>query len=170
MKKKMFKFYSNYEKEEAWLNEMASKGWHCVDYVFGRYTFEKGEPGEYIYRLQLLEYYTNHAESVEYLEFLEDAGIEVIASHVRWVYLRKKAADGPFELFSDRKSRIAHYKRIISMLLPLALVNYYFSLGFFAHNQLYNLGNLLAAILLTFPVVSYYKRMQALGKETDIRE
>lgn len=54
MKKRVFKFYTNYEKEEAWLNEMAASGWHCIDYLFGRYMFEKGEPGAYIYRIQPL--------------------------------------------------------------------------------------------------------------------
>ncbi len=28
MKKRVVKFYSNYEKEEAWLNQMAAEGWH----------------------------------------------------------------------------------------------------------------------------------------------
>src|SRR5690625_1824528 len=104
MKKRVIKFYSNYEKEEAWLNKMAAQGWHCVDYIFGRYTFEKGKPGEYIYRLQLIEHHYTHAKSADYLEFLEETGVEFIASHIRWVYLRKKAEDGPFELFSDKES------------------------------------------------------------------
>ncbi|HBN95837.1 MAG TPA: hypothetical protein DDZ66_06020 [Firmicutes bacterium] len=170
MKKRVFKFYSNYEKEEAWLNEMAASGWHCVDYLFGRYTFEKGEPGEYIYRIQLLEYYTNHAESVTYLGFLEDTGVEVIASHIRWVYLRKKAIEGPFELFSDRESRIAHYRRIITMLLPLAIVNFLFGSGLLGNPKPVNLFNLGVALLLAVPIISYYKRVQALEKESQIRE
>ncbi len=170
MKKRVFRFYANYEKEEAWLNEMAASGWHCVDYLFGRYLFEKGEPGAYIYRIQLLEYYTNHAESVTYLEFLEDAGVEVIASHLRWVYLRKKTADGPFELFSDKESRIAHYKRIIYMLLPLALFNFLFGTGLLGRVRPINSLNLGAALLLAVPIISYFKRLQTLEKENQIRE
>ena len=168
MKKRVFKIYTNYEKEETWLNEMAASGWHCVDYLFGRYLFEKGEPGAYIYRIQLLEYYTNHAESATYLEFLEDAGVEVIASHTRWVYLRKKAADGPFELFSDKESRIAHYKRIIYMLLPIALFNFLF--GTLGHVRPINALNLGAALLLAVPIISYFQRLQALEEEGQIRE
>src|SRR5690606_15366944 len=102
MKKTVIKFYSNFEKEEQWLNRMAAQGWHCTDYALGRYVFEKGEPGEYIYRLQLLDYPAAHAESAAYLAFLEETGVEVIATWFRWVFLRKKAADGPFEIFSDR--------------------------------------------------------------------
>lgn len=170
MKKRIFKFYTNYEKEEAWLNEMAASGWHCIDYLFGRYVFEKGEPGAYIYRIQLLEYYTNHAESVSYLQFLEDTGIEVFASHARWVYLRRRAADGPFQLFSDTESRIAHYQRIISMLGPLAAINFVFGVGILGNHQAINLLNLGAATLLAIPISSYYKRLQALRKERQIRE
>ena len=51
--------------------------------------FEKGEPGEYIYRIQLLDYPAAHAESAAYLAFLEETGVEVIATWFRWVFLRK---------------------------------------------------------------------------------
>ncbi|MCK9526814.1 MAG: DUF2812 domain-containing protein, partial [Limnochordia bacterium] len=162
MKKSVFKFYANYEKEEVWLNHMAASGWHCTDYLFGRYIFEKGDPGEYTYRIQLLDNYPTHPKNAEYLELLDDANIELIASHIRWVYLRKKAADGPFELFSDRESRIAHYKRIITMLLPLTIMNFTFGMGLLGNAKPVNALNLGAAILLAIPIISYYKRMQAL--------
>ncbi len=170
MKKRVFRFYSNYEKEEAWLNQMAAEGWHCTDYLFGRYIFEKGDPGGYTYRLQLLDNHINHADSVAYLQFLEDAGIEMIASHIRWVYLRKKAESGSFELFSDRESRLTHYKRIITMLLPLSILNFAFGMGFLGHTRPMNALNLGAAILLAIPIFSYYRRMQALEKDGQVRE
>ena len=170
MKKRVFKFYSNYEKEEIWLNKMAADGWHCIDYVFGRYTFERGEPCQYTYRLQLLDYPPRHVESAAYLEFLEEVGIEMVASHLRWVYLRKKTADGPFELFSDRESRIAHYKRIIIMLLPLAIVNLVFGLGFHGAWQPLNVFNLGAAILLGNSMISYYRRILSFEKEGQVWE
>ena len=52
--KVVYRFYSDYEKEERWLNEMASRGWHLVRYRLGGYHFEQGEPGEWIYRIELL--------------------------------------------------------------------------------------------------------------------
>ena len=42
---------------------------------------------------------------------------------MRWVYFRKKTADGPFDLFSDLQSRIKHIKRIIALILPLSCAN-----------------------------------------------
>ena len=54
----------------------------------------------------MLENHPDSPESRKYLEFLEEAGIERVGSYMRWVYLRKKAADGPFDLFSDYESRM----------------------------------------------------------------
>ena len=170
MRKRVIKLYANYEKEEVWLNQMAANGWHCIDYVLGRYTFEKGEPGAYIYRLQILDSFPGHQDSSEYLEFLAEAGIEHFASHGRWVYLRKKSENGPFELFSDRESRIEHYRKIIMMLLPLALLNLSFGLGLLGHFMPINTLNLVAAVLLATPLISYYRRILDLRKEGHVRE
>lgn len=167
---RVFKLYNNYEKEEIWLNEMAAKGFHCVDYCFGRYLFERGTPGEYIYRIQLLEYMPKHPESIPYLEFLEETGVEMIASHLRWVYLRKKAADGPFELFSDQDSRIKHYKQIIFMFLPLIAINLFFGLGFIVSRQIINLANLTAGTALLIPCLIYFRRLRKLQKDSQIYE
>ncbi|MBQ3859711.1 MAG: DUF2812 domain-containing protein, partial [Clostridia bacterium] len=37
----------DFDKEEAWLNEMAAKGLALVSVGLGRYEFEETEPGEY---------------------------------------------------------------------------------------------------------------------------
>jgi hypothetical protein len=114
--KVVHRFYSDYEKEERWLNEMASKGWHLVRYRLGGYHFEQGEPGQWIYRIELLPAELRSAESQEYLSLLLDTGAEAVTTHVRWVYLRRPAALGPFELFSDLESRIGHYRRVLKLL------------------------------------------------------
>jgi len=33
---------------------------------------------------------------------------------MRWVYLRRDAAEGPFDLYTDLDSKIRHYKRILT--------------------------------------------------------
>ena len=170
MKKRVIRFFTNYDKEEQWLNEMAAQGWHLMDYVWGRYLFQKGKPGEYIYRIQLLENPIDHKGSAAYLEFLEEAGIETVASSLRWVYLRKKAAEGPFELFSDRESRIAHYQRIILMLLPLAIVNLLFGLRIFSDDSAISVLNLAAAAAMAIPITRYRKKIAKLERERLIRE
>lgn len=115
MKHIEYKFFTifNFEKEERWLNEKAANGQNLRDVGFCRYVFEDGKPGEYIYRLEMLDEHPNHYKSVEYLRFLEETGVEHVTSILKWVYLRKKASDGPFDVYSDIDSKIKHYQRII---------------------------------------------------------
>jgi hypothetical protein len=112
MKHATWRWISDYEKEEKWLNEMAAKGMSLYSFFFGKYTFEETEPGKYIYQIELLENFPTSPESVAYLRFLEDTGVVCVASVFRWVYLRKEAASGPFELYTDIDSKI---KRLSTM-------------------------------------------------------
>lgn len=112
MKHIIWKPYWNYEKEEAWLNEMAAKGLALTDYSWCRYVFEECPRGEYTYRIELLDNWPTHPESMAYIRFVEETGVECVATYMRWVYFRKKSADGPFDIYSDIDSRIAHYKRV----------------------------------------------------------
>lgn len=112
MKQVIRKAFIDVEKEESWLNSMASMGLALVDYSWCRYVFEKAEPNEHIYRIELLENHQSHAESISYIQFLEDNGIECVATYTRWLYLRKKACDGPFDLYTDAASRHRYYKRL----------------------------------------------------------
>ncbi len=174
MKSKVYRLFLNYEKEEAWLNKMAAKGLHCVDAYLGRYLFEKGAPGAYIYRIELLEYLPGHPEGAAYLEFLAESSVEVVASSLRWVYLRKKAADGPFDLFSDKASRLAHYKRVLQLLGVIAAINLLVGAFYFAplREQIYFTGvpNFIACALLAIPLIGYGRRYYKLKKESRIRE
>lgn len=108
-----------FEREERWLNDMAACGWNLVDTTGVRYVFEQGTPGEYRYKLELLENLPSTAESERYLRFMEDAGIQQVAACGRWVYFRRRAEDGPFDLFSDLDSRIAHLRRIRTLLFTV---------------------------------------------------
>lgn len=111
----VWKPYMDFEKEESWLNEMAAEGWEMTRYTWCRYVFTKGTPGSYLYRIQLLPKATSAEESRDYLRFLEEAGVEVVDTYQRWVYVRKEADGRPFDLFSDCESRMAHYKRAATL-------------------------------------------------------
>jgi hypothetical protein len=117
---------SNFDKEEEWLNEMATKGWHLRSVGLMTYVFEEGEPGAYIYRLELLDNLPGHFESRRYISFLEETGAELIGSIARWVYFRKLNDGRGFDLYSDAASRIRHLNRIllfISVISGLCLIN-----------------------------------------------
>lgn len=120
---KIHKAFVSYDKEEVWLNEMAAKGLMLVHYSWCTYLFQEGTPGEYIYRLELLENLPDHPESQRYLDFMRDAGAEPVCFWMRWVYFRKKAADGPFEIYSDASGKLAHYLRVNRFMRVLFIMN-----------------------------------------------
>ncbi len=122
MKQIIRKAYWNYEKEEKWLNALAAKGLAMTDYSWCRYVLEDTPPGEYVYRIELLDKLATHPESRKYIAFVEDTGAECVATYLRWAYFRKKAAEGPFELFSDNTSRIAHYKKVRAFWLGFMII------------------------------------------------
>jgi len=45
-----------------------------------------------------------------------------VASYLNWVYFRRPAADGPFEIYSDLDSRIAYTGRLVRLWSILAVV------------------------------------------------
>ena len=112
-----------FEKEEKWLDEMSAQGWALDKVGWCRYEFVQCEPGEYITRLEMLEEHVDAAKSREYIDFVESTGAEYIGHVLKWVYFRKKAADGSFDLYSDVDSRIKHLQRIITLLAIFLCLN-----------------------------------------------
>jgi hypothetical protein len=120
MKYVVRKAFFNYEKEEKYLNEMAVKGLALTDYSWCRYVFQDCRKGEYFYRIELLDQQPDHPESIDYIKFMEETGAECIALYKRWVYFRRKAEDGPFDIYSDAESKIRHYKKVNRLWMSLA--------------------------------------------------
>ncbi len=122
MKTVLWKWFFDYEKEEAWLNKMSAKGFAAIDFFMCRYVFEDCTPGEYIYRSEFLKQPAKHAESQRYIRFMEENGAEHVSSWFQWVYFRKKASDGVFDIFSDLDSKLEHYRRINAFWLTVFIV------------------------------------------------
>lgn len=101
-----------FEKEEVWLNVMAAQGWNMVKPGFRRATFEQGAPGEWIYRIQVLPQHARRPESKEYFEFMRSASVELIKAGDQLAYFRKRASEGPFELFTDPESVLAYTRNL----------------------------------------------------------
>lgn len=132
-------FIWDFDKEEKWLNEMAAKGLCLVSVGFCKYEFEDCLPGEYKICLQLLEKCPRNPEMQKYMEFMEETGAEHVGSFTRWVYFRRKASEGDFQLFSDNASRV---KYLTSMLGFITLI--------VALNLLIGIENLALAVSLGF--------------------
>lgn len=108
-----------FEEEEAWLNEMARMGKALVSARYLTYEFEDSAPGEYAVRLEMLSDSPCSDEGRQYLAFVEETGAEHVGRVLRWVYFRKKVAEGPFELHGDNATRIRHLKGIMRLVAIL---------------------------------------------------
>lgn len=117
----------NFDKEEQWLNDMAAKGLALIDVGFCRYTFENTSPGEYAFRLELLNNLPEHKASQDYISFVKETGAEYVGAVFCWAYFRKKTDTGAFDLYSDNRSRIQHLNRILLLLAILILLEFFLS-------------------------------------------
>ena len=111
-----FKLYYDKDKETVWLNKMASEGWALKSFFAGFYKFEPCRKGEYIYQIDF------GAVSEEYRELMQELGVEIVVLWGYWIILRKRAADGPFELYTDVDSQIEHYKKIRRMFKVATII------------------------------------------------
>ena len=179
MKYVIRRLFMSYEKEEKWLNQMAQKGMHLVDYTFWRYLFEEGEPGEYIYRIELLKELPGHPESAAYLKFMEESGVEEVSTYMRWVYFRKKASEGSFEIYTDRKGKIKHAWRVISLIGVLCVLNFIiacYNLGLgvvverYHFNAYFSIFNFTVGALLVPILVSQLRIIIRQKRDMKIRE
>lgn len=113
-----WKFTFDKDEEQDWLNEYCRQGWAMVSFCVGMVRFVPCEPGEYIYQIDLLPGRGLRPDDYEgYVSFMADMDVEVIQRWGRWVYLRKRAAEGPFEVYTDLDSKLQLYRRIRGMFL-----------------------------------------------------
>ena len=167
-----------FDKEEKWLDEMSAQGKALVSARYLTYEFEDCAPGEYAVRLEMLEHDPASAEGQQYISFVEETGAEHIGRVMKWVYFRKKTADGPFELHSDNRTRMKHLKRIIALLRPLAVFNagmavYNFCVGIGLASPLNVACSLLSvavAVLLGVGMVKLNDKKLQLEKESQLFE
>lgn len=124
---KLFRWFWAWDddKEEAWLRGMAQKGWHFKSVALpGNYTFEQGEPRDYVYRL---DYLTEKKDILNYLQIFQDAGWDYVGEMNGWQYFRKEAIPGEeMDIFSDNESKAKKYQRILFILvaiLPILIFN-----------------------------------------------
>ena len=164
-KKTVFKlfFVWDFEKEERWLNEMAQEGWVLDNTGFSFYTFVRCEPGEYIIRLEM-------NPSSDYRAFVKELGAEYIGGCVNWVYFRRKAELGSFELLSDIDSRLTHLSRINRMLSLICLANLILGIMNSLNQARYGWLNLLCAAMLSYALGRIHGMKVALEKERSSHE
>lgn len=104
------------DKEEAWLREMAQKGWHFKSVTMpGYYQFEQGEPRNDFYRL---DFFINAKAKADYVQLFSDSGWEYLGEMGSWQYFRKTATENEtLEIYSDNESKSKKYQRILLFLV-----------------------------------------------------
>ncbi len=146
-----FRLYYDKDKETEWLNQMSDDGYAMKSFFAGFYEFEPCEKGEWRYQVDIGQGFGGVKSS--YREFMEEMGVEVVQCWGPWVTLRKKAADGEFELYTDVDSQIGQYKKISLMfkiVLILELAGLFYELYLGTKNPV---GFAFAMILAAFVVV-----------------
>ena len=108
-----FRLYYDKDAEEKWLNEMAAEGWAMTGFFAGFYTFEQCEKGKWSYQIDFGEKLGRVTE--DYRQFMTEAGIEIVQCWGYWIILRKPAAEGEFQLYTDVESSLEHYSKILTM-------------------------------------------------------
>lgn len=134
MKTKIKKTFLDIYKEEEWLNEQGEKGRMLIAYHSGEYEFEDVSPVKYLYKIDIPDY--TGKKKKEYLDFLEQTGISVVAQYGGRVYLRKNAADGSLDLYTEKKEAIKQRKKQYFHFFAIALSQ--FLLGLFMLVQTLN--------------------------------
>lgn len=154
----------NFEKEEIWLNEMAMQGWVLEEIGFCTYHFARCEPGEYIVRMEMAP------DNEDYRSFLEEIGAEYIGRMVKWIYFRRKAELGPFDLLAGIDAKIHHLDRIDMMLKLVCLANLLIGIPNILNGMTSSIVNLLCATLLSYALGRIHGKKEHLEAERAIHE
>lgn len=168
---KKFRVYFDKDTEQDWIMEMSNQGWAFENFFLGVYTFKPSEPGEYIYQIDLLDDWMG--DKKDFSEFMEDSGVEVVAQWYRWVFLRKRAEEGPFEMYTDIESKIVQYKRMEKFFLViLILESIIFLVEFLAAIRTRSMALIIATMLIGLIVMILFhnvlkckEKIKALQKE-----
>ena len=109
---KKFKPFLNYEKEERWLADMASQGYHLKEVGFG-YSFESAPPEQVVIKIDYRRF-KKEQDFLDYLALFEDSGWQHISGtkNIGFQYFKKTNSDSTEDIFSDTTSRAGRYKRL----------------------------------------------------------
>lgn len=153
-----------FEKEEEWLCSMAMEGWVLDKVGFCRYEFVRCEPGEYTVRLEM------HDPDKDYLSFMDEIGAEYIGRMASWIYFRRKAELGEFDLFSDVDSKIEHLEKIGKLLSIVGAAN--IVIGLANTFNVINIGfiNLLLGCVLMYCLGRIHGKTEDLKRERTLHE
>ncbi|MBO5818909.1 MAG: DUF2812 domain-containing protein, partial [Bacteroidales bacterium] len=141
---------------------------------FCRYIFRRGNEGEFIYKLDMVERGESDEVKESYFNFLSDCGMRVVGEFKDWIYLQKPASEGPFDKKNDTYARLRHVNKVYSfslrtvcnllrlfagimvVLILLQLLSNNVSLSEFCNGVMLGVGvsSLIALVIIWVPIVN----------------
>lgn len=117
---KKYKFFTDFDKEEKWLNDMASQGYRFTRKTLFGYRFEFGKPENMAIKMDY-RIFSRQKDFEDYRALFEDSGWEHIAGTKSsgYQYFKKAHKQGSVEIFSDVDSKAGRYKRLSDMWATL---------------------------------------------------
>lgn len=140
---KQFKIFTDFEKEEQYLNSMAKQGYILKKYsLLGFYHFTDGEPQDLKYRIDY-RYFKKQKDFEDYKALFEDAGWEHVygTKYSCNQYFLPKDNNADNNIFSTEESATSRYKHLYEvcyLTVVAALIYFIFVL---ASNK-FNLSNM----------------------------
>ncbi|MCS4517388.1 DUF2812 domain-containing protein [Clostridium botulinum] len=138
-----FRLFTDYNKEEKWLNEMYKKGYELKNISFG-YKFYSIEPENATVRIDY-RIFKNKEDFIDYCTLFEDSGWKHLAGNKNSgvQYFKEIHKNSQEDIFSDDISKAARYKRlsnksIISAVCFLSMSVAYISNGSININLILN--------------------------------
>lgn len=105
------------EKEEKWLEQMATEGWHLQGVAPFLYSFVQGAPEKLIYRLDYKM--TLDKDYAEYQAIFKDSGWELVTVMGNWHYYRINPSNGRIpEIYNTNRAKAQKYRRLLLGLIP----------------------------------------------------
>lgn len=131
------KFFLNFEKEETWLIEMATKGFEFVGKSF-TYQFRPAEPENVNIKIDFRKF-RSIEDFIDYITLFEDYGWKHIAGTKSsgTQYFKKVSESADEDIFSDPNSRAFRYKRLSKMYMTLAIFYLPILIGLISQDYLY---------------------------------
>ena len=150
MKVKKFRIFTNFEKEEKWLEQMALNGWMLKKQGF-LYRFAPMTPQAVNIKIDF-RYFTKNEDFQEYLTLFGDSGWRHISGTKisgNQVFMRN-GESGDEDIFSDSTSRAGRYKRAANIMLACMIVLLPFIIISIVQGTLFNIDAIINPKVLYF--------------------
>ncbi|MCC5438106.1 DUF2812 domain-containing protein [Clostridium botulinum] len=131
-----FRLFTDYNKEEKWLNEMYKKGYELKNISFG-YKFYSIETENATVRIDY-RIFKNKEDFIDYCTLFEDSGWKHLAGNKNSgvQYFKKINKNSEEDIFSDDISKATRYKRLSDHSMMFALCFFALSVSLISNGSI----------------------------------